>query len=497
MYADAYAQGLKLSSQGRHFEAISCFETALAERPDDSAVLFALGNTAQALGMAMPAAEFFRKVLVKEPGRIEALINLANLLRTEGQFEGARALLEPALARHPESLELQLTLGSTWREAGDRERAKHYYHAALALDPDYALALSNLADLLADDGAFEDALRLYDQALAARGNSPQIRLNRAILHFQMGNLGDGWRDYKARIQIPNKVPAADLKLAEWKGEPLKRGRLLVRAEQGIGDQLMFMSVLPDLLSGQIKVILECETRLVSLAARSFPKARVKAQSLSTVNGVVRADYGWLRQEGGANATVLMGSLPRFLRKSLDAFPKDHIFLVPDSQERARWKNAFKALESAPAIGICWRSGKTGGHRATQYAPLEVWGAFLRDLSGAIVCCQYDAQADEIAALETASGRKIFVPPGLDQKNELDRAAAMLSALDILVSAPTAVAWLGAGAGVRTLKMLHDTSWTAFGQACEPLAPACLCIGPERPGDWSEVFAKATALIAQA
>ena len=61
MYAHAYAQGLKLSSEGRHFEAISCFETALAEKPDDTAVLFALGNTAQALGMAAPAAEFFRK----------------------------------------------------------------------------------------------------------------------------------------------------------------------------------------------------------------------------------------------------------------------------------------------------------------------------------------------------------------------------------------------------------------------------------------------------
>ena len=78
----------------------------------------------------------------------------------------------------------------------------------------------------------------------------------------------------------------------------------------------------------------------------------------------------------------------------------------------------------------------------------------------------------------ASGRKIFVPPALDQKNELDRAAAMLSALDILVSAPTAVSWLAAGAGTRTLKLLYDTSWTAFGQSYEPLAPSCHCVMPD-------------------
>jgi hypothetical protein len=132
----------------------------------------------------------------------------------------------------------------------------------------------------------------------------------------------------------------------------------------------------------------------------------------------------------------------------------------------------------------------------QYAPLEAWGAFLRNLPGTLVCCQYDATAEEVAALETLSGRKIFVPPALDQKNELDRTAAMLSALDILVSAPTAVSWLGAGAGTRTLKLLYDTSWTAFGQTYEPLAPSCQCVMPGTRGDWPEVFAQAAAIIAQ-
>lgn len=497
MYADAYAQGLKLSSQGRHFEAISCFETALAERPHDSAVLFALGNTAHALGMHQPAAEFFRKVLAQEPGRVEALINLANLLRAQGQFESALALLEPALARHPQSLELQLTLGSTWRETGDRERAKHFYRAALALRPDYDLALSNLADLLAVDGDFETARTLYDRALKAGGH-PQIRLNRAILHLQMGNLAEGWRDYAARTDIPNKVPVTDLKLSEWRGTPLDRVRLLVRAEQGVGDQLMFMSAIPDLLvrAGGGRVILECEPRLVPLAARSFPAALVRPQMLSTANGTVKADYAWLKKDGGANCAVLMGSLPRWLRKSLDTFPKQHVFLVPDPEERARWKKTFATLGGSPVTGICWRSGKSGGHRSVQYAPLEKWGAFLRSVPGAIVSCQYDASADEIAALERESGRKVFVPAALDQKNELDRTAAMLSALDCMISAPTAVSWLAAGLGVKTIKLNYHVSWTAFGQACEPFAPACKVVGPKRPGDWDDALARLAATIAR-
>jgi Flp pilus assembly protein TadD len=495
MHPDAYAQGLKFSSQGRHLDAISCFEQALALKPNDVGTLFALGNTARALGLHQPAAEFFRKVLAQEPGRIEALVNLANLLRTQGQFESARALLEPAVACNPQSAELLLSLGSAWREAGDAERAKQYYRDALDVRPDYALALSNLADLLANDGDIEIALDFYNRAIKAEKSNAQIRLNRAILHLLKGDLAPGWRDYEARVDVPNKVPMADLKLREWRGETLDRTRLLVRAEQGVGDQLMFMSLVPD-IAQQGQVILECEPRLVALATRSFPTVTVKPWSIATTNGIVRADYGWLNNAGGANSVVLMGSLPRWLRRSLDAFPREHSFLTPDPAEQARWKEHFTALGTSPLIGICWRSGKMGGHRSVQYAPLEQWGTLLRDLPGTIISCQYDAGTDEIARLEQLSGRRIFVPPALDQKYELDRTTAMLSSLNMLISAPTAVSWLAAGAGVKTFKLLYHLSWTAFGQAYEPFAPAARCVSPKKPGDWNEVFAEAIGLIAR-
>jgi hypothetical protein len=85
---------------------------------------------------------------------------------------------------------------------------------------------------------------------------------------------------------------------------------------------MFMSAMPDLLARAANdggaIILECEPRLVSLLARSMPGATVKPQSLATVNGIVTADYGWLKGAGGANAVTLMGSLPRWLRPDLSS-----------------------------------------------------------------------------------------------------------------------------------------------------------------------------------
>jgi hypothetical protein len=170
-------------------------------------------------------------------------------------------------------------------------------------------------------------------------------------------------------------------------------------------------------------------------------------------------------------------------------------LKPDPHEQERWRAVFARLPR-PLIGLCWRSGLTGGARAVQYAPLEAWAEFLRDVEGTPVCAQYDGSADEIAALSRLSGRDIVVPQGIDQKQDLDRAAALFTALDVMVSAPTAVSWLAASVGVTTLKVLYDTSWTSFGERFEPFAPTARCLMPARRGDWTDVFARARKAIGQ-
>src|SRR3981081_3560897 len=99
---DFYGAGLAAADAGRHTDAIACFERALRETPDDARVLFALGNTAAAIGHAGAAENFFRRVLSQEPGRLEALVNLANLLRKSGRTAEVIALIKPVLETNPE-----------------------------------------------------------------------------------------------------------------------------------------------------------------------------------------------------------------------------------------------------------------------------------------------------------------------------------------------------------------------------------------------------------
>jgi tetratricopeptide (TPR) repeat protein len=495
---DPYETGLTLSRQHRHAEAIEQYEQALAARPDDPRVLFALGNTARALGMAEPAESFYRRVLALDPQRVEAIVNLANLLRGTGQFVAAQALLAPALARSPQSAELWLTLGSTFREMGDAARAEAHYREALALHPDYPQALGNLADLLADRRDHDAALALYDRTLAHEPDNAQARLNRAVLLFLMGKLKDGWRDYGARLKIPGKAPMADHRRARWTGGTLKRKRLLVTAEQGVGDQIMFASLIPDLSRRAARedghVVLECEPRLVDLFARSFPDVTVHGADIEARGGIPHARYGWLKQAGGANAFIEMGSVAKYLRGSIECFGAANAYLKPDPMAVARFGAILETAGPGPFIGVCWRSGKTGGGRALQYAPRDAWAAFIALLPGTVVSVQYDAREDEVDALAKASGKPIVLLDGLDQKNQLDQTAALLSSLDAVVSAPTAVSWLAAGTGVDTYKVLYDTSWTAFGESHEPFAPSCKLMMPSVSGDWADVFDKTLAAI---
>ena len=131
------------------------------------------------------------------------------------------------------------------------------------------------------------------------------------------------------------------------------------------------------------MILECEPRLVPLFARSFPGAHGASPPRSAaIGGTAIADYGWLKAAGGANAAILMGSLPRYLRGSLDNFPAPHSFLMPDADEVARWKNVFGDERHRHLLA----QRQAGGHRSVQYAPLEAWGAFPARAAAAPIVC---------------------------------------------------------------------------------------------------------------
>lgn len=492
---DPYREGLRQAQSGNYHAAISSYEQALAHNPNDERVLFALAVAADAIGAPQIAEKFYRRVLDVAPARLEAIVNLANLYRADSRWDAAKTILEQALVSTPTAPELLMTLGTVLRECGQVAQAEEQYRAALTARPRYTAALGNLADLLSEKGQNDEALTLYEKLLRAEPQNPQAHLNRGILHLSRGDLTQGWQDYAGRLKMPGR-PVADHNLRRWNGANRPGRTLLVSAEQGIGDQIMFASITADLLShtAGMSVILECEPRLVPLFARSFPTATVHGWDIETRGGKTQAHYGWLKALGGADSFIEMGSLPGIFRTKLTDFPQSPGYLIPDQSEAAHWQKVLTDLPR-PLVGLCWRSGKSGGHRNREYASLQAWGDFIRTLPGTPVVAQYGTDAAEIGQLEQLSGRKLFLPAPLDQKMEIDRTTAFLSCLDAVVSAPTAVSWQAAAIGVPVYKILYNYSWTSFGTDYEPFAPQVTCMRAEQIGDWPTVFAATAAKLA--
>lgn len=344
-------------------------------------------------------------------------------------------------------------------------------------------------------GRGPEALALYDRAIRSDPTNALARFSRALLRLSAGDLAGGWRDYAYRLKIKGKSLQYAHGLPKWTGGVLKRTRLLVTAEPGIGDQIAFASIIPDLASWADRaggtLLLEADPRLVALFVRSFPHVLVRAAEIDERGGARIARYDWLAAAGGADAAIELASLPRFLRRKIGDFPARRSYLVPDEADVARCSAWLRTLGPRPYIGLDWRSGDGGGQHA---APLGEWARFAASLGGTLVSLQSGATPKEIVEFAALSGRGITVIPALDPRNEIDRTAAFIAALDAVVSAPTAVSWIAAGLGVPTYKILADASWTSFGQDHEPFAPACRCMTPMAGGDWADVFARTVPFL---
>jgi len=482
-----------LARAGKLRQALEVLERARNADPFDARILLELARIAFRLSLPEAAERCATAAAELEPHDIEILIERANALRALSRHDEAIALLRARLTEDPSRAELWLALSNTVHETGLLQQAETFVQEALRLKPSSAAARANLAGLMFDRGETEAALKEFDKAVRAAPDNAQIRFNRALALLYRGDLKPGWREYEWRRKVPGREIARQFPAAPprpWNGEGRNGRSLLIMVEQGLGDQILFASLVPDLIAlADGPLMMDCEPRLAPLFVRSFAGVTLHGAEPKTLEGRVQISYAWTCDHPPDLATDL-GSLPRYLRPDRESFPTERAPLKPDPEEARRWGGWLSSLGSQPKIGICWRSGQLGGLRNIQYAPLDFWARFIAETRGEIIAVQYDVTGEELQRLRAASARALHVPPDLDQRHEIDRLAALLSQLDAVVSAPTMVPVLAASLGTPSFKITHAGSWTALGTDREAFLPAGRIIRPRQAGDWTEAFATA-------
>lgn len=474
--------GLTLRDQRKEAEAVTYYQRALALKPDYADALNNLGSALELLGQLDEAEPYLRRALQLNPDFANAHYNLGLALKGKDRFEEAAQCFLHGIELEPGLVSAYADLGSIYKIWGRPEAALACFDHVLVRTPDSYSANNNRGTVLEEMGRFDEALAAYERAAALEPDRTTARWNQAFLFLRQGILDRGWEAYELRFAKGEAQQAIDrFPFPVWDGSSLKEKKILVYAEQGLGDEIFFASCFSDVIAQAGHCVIECAPRLASLFSRSFPTA--------TIQGAVRTEIGWLTNAPKIDVQIAAGSLPRFFRPTLESFPEKPSYLIADPQRTEYWRSCLALLGPGLKVGICWRSAATKGERRRLYSQLTQWGGIFKVPGVHFVNLQYDECSEELQQAEETFGVKIVVFPELDLRNDIDESAALMVSLDLVISAGTAVAEIAGALGVNIWRTDPYGMWyEALGTDRMPWHPTMKLFTQPSHGDWDTPLA---------
>jgi tetratricopeptide (TPR) repeat protein len=344
--------------------------------------------------------------------------------------------------------ELQNAIGTCYKHENRCTEAREWFERAQAGIPTNPDIQNNLGTLYINEGKPADALVHLEAALAIDPNHAQAHWNKSLAYLERGDYEQGWIEYDwglaAKVRVDRNYTRVPLPF--WNGE--KGARIIVYGEQGIGDEIMFASMLPELIADCELVVFECHRKLHKLFANSFPTIDIyPTREDETIMWAIKPDgtdrYAFTHK-------IAIGSLGKFYRPTLDTFPGTP-FLSPTPAAELHWNEILAKLPPGPRIGISW----IGGHKKTR---IEVRSVELERLlpivsqNAQFISLQYTPQEDEVAAFEKAHGIKIHQFPEAQYSAIYDDTAGLVANLDLVITVCTSLVHLAGSMGVPTWVM---------------------------------------------
>lgn len=452
--ADAVA-AMALNAVGLYDQALEAAERAIQTAPGDPHGWAAKGVVLFRTERNEEAIEPLERALTLRPDWTEIRGALGNVLWLVERTEDAAAVLERAVRQSPTMPSLWATLGAARRDLRDLEGAEAAYAKALELAPKAGKYALSLALTQLRQKKFEEGCRNYERRWETAGFADQDR--------------------------PHKHPI-------WQGDDLAGKKILIYAEQGVGDEVMFAGMLRKLTDMGAAVYLEANARLRSLFERSFPGVVVGQSQNPPLPSFTSADFD-CQAPGGA----LLGRLsPRY-----EDLKPEGAYLKPIPERVAGFRQKYRAGDTPPnlVVGIAWRSGNpTSGSRRT--AELNLWQSILEIPGVRFVNLQYGDCADDIAGAAAAFGADIVDDDEVDPSGALDVYAAQIAAVDLVVSIDNSAVHFAGALGVPTLMLLnYEPDWRWFGaDEGNPWYESVAHIRQDEPGVWGPVLEAAGAVV---
>lgn len=471
------AVALQRHQSGQFGEAEALYRALLQREPEHAEALQLYGALLLQTGRPAEAIEWMARSIAVTGGNAAVLSNLGSAHLAVGDARRAREALEAAIRHDPRMAPAHYNLAKAHTALGELEAAATAYCRALELQPDMSAAHGNLVDVYRQLGQFDEALRHFDRALELAPQLATAHYNRALVLLSQGHLAEGWAEYEWRWQCP-AAPKRSLAVPQWDGRHTSAS-VLVHAEQGLGDTLQFIRLVPLLCARCPHLIVEVQRPLVPLLRQSGFNVHAAGEPLPPFE-----------------LHLPLLSAPRVLGITLETVPKTVPYLTPDprlvAQHAARLQNAGPLR-----VGIAWQ-GRTSYPEdrfrsipLAHFAPLaQVRGVTLFSLQKGPGTEQIPLVQPRFSVVDLGSAADEAAGPLMDT-------AAIMAHLDLVVTSDSALAHLAGALGVPVwLATAHVPDWRWLtGRSDSPWYPTMRLFRQPRRGDWTSVFGEMAAALA--
>ena len=511
-------RGQVLLELKRNDEALASYDRALAREPDNIPSLLGRGAALRALDRNAEALSCFDRVLAIDPAHLEAMgikcgvlnalerhdealacCDIAFLLAPEhlnilgarcvalqhlGRFDEAEDCARHALAIDPENGPAHFNLGNALYGLGRYDEAEASFRQSIVFSPETGAVHKNIGGALLALEQYDKALESFGRALELGSQNEDTRTNRSLVYLGLGDFTRGWSEYHLRFASKSKNEWRDYPSPLWNGEAID-GPLIVWGEQGLGDQILYGSMIDDLRGRVPAIVIEAEKRLVPLFARSFPGMDVVP--------LMKELYA-----GPHAAHIPIGTLGQHLRTSWDSFPKTKGgYLKADPARAAALRERIKT-DDRLVVGLSWRSANKKFEKAKS-AGLHAFEPLLKLSNCRFVDLQYGDTSAERDYVAQETGIRVAHLDDIDNTNDIDGLAALITACDLVVTVSNTTAHLAGALGKETYVLVpfgQARMWYWFhDRADTPFYPEIRIRRQAKTHDWASLMAPLAEEIA--
>lgn len=512
-----FAAGFVLDRLGRLADAERRYRRALVYRPDFAAAWLNLGNLLREQGREVFAEAALRRSVGLRPDLIAGWVNLALFERERRHPKEAEAHLRKAFALNPDQVETLVAWCQLRVAENDLTGAWGWLRWALARDSGHAEAINMQGILLHHEGRFAEAVQAFERAEALkhmaaasnRGNSlldmgrmgEALRAhecaaerdptsagalyNLSLTRLRLGDWTRGWLDYEARWHFKevHRRPRHFHK-PRWEGEPLAGRRILLHAEQGLGDTIQF-----------------CRYATLVAARGLMPILQVQApvERLLSSLAVVRCGRAEIVRLGEKppkfDLECPLMSLPAVFGTKIETVPWPGPYLGADPElvfdKRVQYHDMqpviFPGCRQQPApllAGLAWAGNPRYRGDRQRSMKLETLLPMLRAPGMKWISLQKGPAAEQLAELPAG----IRVRDGSSRDRDLAETAATMATLDLVVTTDTSIAHLAGAMGKPVwilLPHLGDWRWMQEIETT-PWYPTARLFRQSAPGEWAGV-----------